>query len=201
MKIQEFAKHLDEPREIGKKKQKVSSSDMKKLKNKAFEMYREMLNQPNYIRNVAPVPANQEDGEHKYYNPDVKESSTSFKPEKRRKLKPGEIEIMKGRGNRQTWFYVKNKNDAKTLIRLGRNYAFPTGITKNNSREKFDKGFFIKESINEANPEAMVGKKLGALLKSLDRTVAQYKKKANVKSHMNFFEAGVKSVMRKHGIK
>jgi len=33
----------------------------------------EMLNQPNYIRNVAPVPANQEDGEHKYYNPDVKE--------------------------------------------------------------------------------------------------------------------------------
>jgi len=33
----------------------------------------EMLNQPNYIRNVAPVPANQEDGEHRYYNPDVKE--------------------------------------------------------------------------------------------------------------------------------
>ena len=161
MKIQEFAKHLDEPREIGKKKQKVSSSDMKKLKNKAFEMYREMLNQPNYIRNVAPVPANQEDGEHKYYNPDVKESSTSFKPEKRRKLKPGEIEIMKGRGNRQTWFYVKNKNDAKTLIRLGRNYAFPTGITKNNSREKFDKDFFInegwsdkyKKSINCNNPK------------------------------------------------
>jgi hypothetical protein len=47
----------------------------------------------------------------------------------------------------------------------------------------------------------MVGKKLGTLLKSLDKTVAQYKKKANVKSHMNFFEAGVKSVMRKHGIK
>ena len=58
-----------------------------------------------------------------------------------------------------------------------------------------------KESINEANPEAMVGKKLGTLLKSLDKTVAQYKKKANVKNHMNFFEAGVKNVMRKHGIK
>ena len=85
-------------------------------------------------------------------------------------------------------------------VRLGKNSGFPTGITKNNSREKFDKGFFIKESINEANPEAMVGKKLGTLLKSLDKTVAQYKKKANVKSHMNFFEAGVKSVMRKHGI-
>ena len=113
MKIQEFAKHLDEPREIGKKKQKVSSSDMKKLKNKAFEVYKEI--------------------------------STRCKPEKRRKLKPGEIEIMKGRGNRQTWFYVKNKNDAKTLIRLGRNTAFPTGITNNNSKDKFDKNLFIKE--------------------------------------------------------
>ena len=125
----------------------------------------------------------------------------TFKPEKRRKLKSGEIEIMKGRGNRQVWFYVKNKADAQRLVRLGKNSGFPTGITKNNSREKLDKGFFIKESINEANPEAMVGKKLGTLLKSLDKTVAQYKKKANVKSHMNFFEAGVKSVMRKHGIK
>jgi len=125
----------------------------------------------------------------------------TFTPEKRRKLKSGEIEIMKGKGSRQTWFYVKNKADAQRLVRLGRNSGFPTGITKNNSREKLDKGFFIKESINEANPEAMVGKKLGALLKSLDKTVAQYKKKANVKNHMNFFEAGVKNVMRKHGIK
>ena len=41
MKIQEFAKHLDEPREIGKKKQRLSSSEMRKLKNKAFEFYRE----------------------------------------------------------------------------------------------------------------------------------------------------------------
>ena len=31
-----------------------------------------MLNKPNYIRNVAPTPANQKDGEHQYYNPDVK---------------------------------------------------------------------------------------------------------------------------------
>ena len=41
MKIQEFAKHLDEPREIGKKKKRLSSSEMKKLKNKAFDVYRE----------------------------------------------------------------------------------------------------------------------------------------------------------------
>ena len=32
----------------------------------------EMLNKPNYIRNVSPTPANQKDGEHQYYNPDVK---------------------------------------------------------------------------------------------------------------------------------
>ena len=76
MKIQEFAKHLDEPREIGKKKKRLSSSEMKKIKDKAFETYKEMLNYPNYIRNQAPVPANQKDGEHRYYNPDVKETKT-----------------------------------------------------------------------------------------------------------------------------
>ena len=32
----------------------------------------EMTNYPNYIRNQAPVPAIQKDGEHRYYNPDVK---------------------------------------------------------------------------------------------------------------------------------
>jgi len=32
----------------------------------------EMLNKPNYIRNVSPTPSNQKDGEHQYYNPDVK---------------------------------------------------------------------------------------------------------------------------------
>ena len=69
----------------------------------------------------------------------------SFKPEKRRKLKSGEIEIMKGRGSRQVWFYVKNKADAERLVRLGRNSAFPTGITKNNSKQKFNKGFFIND--------------------------------------------------------
>ena len=69
----------------------------------------------------------------------------TFKPEKRRKLKSGEIEIMKGRGSRQTWFYVKNKNDAERLVRLGRNSAFPTGITKNNSKQKFNKGLFIND--------------------------------------------------------
>ena len=52
MKIQEFAKHLDEPREIGKKKQRLSSSEMRKLKNKAFETYNvnEMVNiTPSHI--------------------------------------------------------------------------------------------------------------------------------------------------------
>ena len=35
MKIQEFAKHLDEPREIGKKKKRLSSSEMKKVKDES----------------------------------------------------------------------------------------------------------------------------------------------------------------------
>ena len=73
----------------------------------------------------------------------------NYTPEKRRKLKNGEVEVMKGKGSRQKWFYLKSQNDVKQLIRLGRNHAFPTGITKNNSRLKFDKGLHIKESVNE----------------------------------------------------
>ena len=71
----------------------------------------------------------------------------SFKPEKRRKLKSGEVEVMKGRGSKQKWFYLKDKNDVHKLIRLGRNYGFPTGITNNNSR--IDKSFIKRLSINE----------------------------------------------------
>ena len=52
---------------------------------------------------------------------------------------------MKGKGSRQKWFYFKNGSDVKQLIKLGRNSAFPTGITKNNSRLKFDKGWHIQE--------------------------------------------------------
>jgi len=68
-----------------------------------------------------------------------------YNPEKRRKLKRGEVEVMKGKGSRQKWFYFKNGSDVKQLIKLGRNSAFPTGITKNNSRLKFDKGWHIQE--------------------------------------------------------
>ena len=75
------------------------------------------------------------------------EEAKNFKPEKRRKVKNGEVEIMKGRGSKQKWFYVKNGDDVKTLVRLGRNYGFPTGIAKNNSKLKFDKGLHIKESV------------------------------------------------------
>ena len=70
-----------------------------------------------------------------------------YKPEKRRKPRYGEVEVMKGKGSRQSWFYLKTQNDVKQLIRLGRNSAFPTGITKNNSKLKFDKGLHIKESV------------------------------------------------------
>lgn len=79
--------------------------------------------------------------------------SKSFKPEKRRALKPGEIEIMKGREDRQTWFYTNNEDDAKQLVRMGRNSAFPTGITKNKSKVKFDKGWMIEETLKEAKSD------------------------------------------------
>lgn len=85
----------------------------------------------------------------------IKESvneEKSFTPEKRREPKVGEIEIVKGKGNRQTWFYVDNEDDAKRLVRMGRNSAFPTGITKNKSKVKFDKGYMIGESVNEELP-------------------------------------------------
>ena len=51
MKIQEFAKHLDEPREIGKKKKRLSSSEMRKVKDKTFEVYKEDWSQ-KYKRSI-----------------------------------------------------------------------------------------------------------------------------------------------------
>ena len=79
------------------------------------------------------------------------EEAKNFKPEKRRKVKNGEVEIMKGRGSKQKLFYIKDKNDVHKLIRLCRNYGFPTGITNNNSRidKSFIKRLSIKESVNE----------------------------------------------------
>ena len=47
----------------------------------------EMTNYPNYIRNQASVPAIQKDGEHRYYNPDVKK--------KKKKKKVKEIAVRK----------------------------------------------------------------------------------------------------------
>jgi hypothetical protein len=91
-----------------------------------------------------------------------------FKPEKRRPVKSGEIEVMKGRGNVQKWFYVKSDKDAQTLIRLSRNSGFPAGITKGSSN--LDSAYYIKEGtmdlldkidmfIGESFPDDMKKKK------------------------------------------
>ena len=40
---------------------------------------KEMLNYPNYIRNQAPVPQNNPDGEHRYYNPETSKRKKSKK--------------------------------------------------------------------------------------------------------------------------
>ena len=37
---------------------------------------------------------------------------------------------MKGRGDVQKWFYVEGAENARTLVRLGRNYGFPTEIVR-----------------------------------------------------------------------
>ena len=73
------------------------------------------------------------------------ESATRFDPEPRRELQQGEIEIMKGRGDVQKWFYVSSAQDAMTLVKLGRNYGFPTGITQNLSGENVPQGYNIRE--------------------------------------------------------
>ena len=72
-KIQAAVAMEQRAREMGKTAQAaVYRSYINSMKKKTKKK-NEMLNYPNYIRNQAPVPANQKDGEHRYYNPDVKE--------------------------------------------------------------------------------------------------------------------------------
>ena len=75
----------------------------------------------------------------------LEESATRFDPEPRREAQQGEIEVMKGRGKVQKWFYLGSAQDAQTLVRLGRSWGFPTGITQNLSGEEVPQGFYIRE--------------------------------------------------------
>ena len=120
----------------------------------------------------------------------VKESvneAKSFKPEKRRKLKSGEIEVMKGRGSKQKWFYVKNGDDVKTLVRLGRNYGFPTGIAKNNSKLKFNKSLHlkVKESVNEKMDKEQFHDYMQYVLKTQFKTPEEKKMKKSIIKKLN----------------
>ena len=71
-KIQAAVAMEQRAREMGKTSQaavyRKYINQMKKITKKKNEM----LNKPNYLRNQSPTPANQKDGEHQYYNPDVK---------------------------------------------------------------------------------------------------------------------------------
>ena len=111
----------------------------------------------------------------------------SFKPEKRRKLKSGEIEVMKGRGSKQKWFYVKNGDDVKTLVRLGRNYGFPTGIAKNNSKLKFNKSLHlkVKESVNEKMDKEQFHDYMQYVLKTQFKTPEEKKMKKSIIKKLN----------------
>jgi len=72
-KIQAAVAMEQRAREMGKTSQaavyRKYINQMKKITKKKNEM----LNKPNYLRNQSPTPANQKDGEHQYYNPDVEE--------------------------------------------------------------------------------------------------------------------------------
>ena len=60
----------------------------------------EMLNYPNYLKNVGNVPGIQKDGEHRYYNP---ETSKKKKKKKTEMVVPSPsrkgVEKMKKKGN------------------------------------------------------------------------------------------------------
>ena len=75
----------------------------------------------------------------------LEEGATRFDPEPRREPQQGEIEIMKGRGDRQEWFYVSSAEDAMTLVTLGRNWGYPTGIIQNNKGEWVHPRYSIRE--------------------------------------------------------
>ena len=76
---------------------------------------------------------------------ELEESATSFDPEPRRDTQQGELEVMKGRGDVQKWFYVNSIEDAGTLVRLGRGHGFPTGVTQNLSGIEIPQGYHIRE--------------------------------------------------------
>jgi hypothetical protein len=109
----------------------------------------------------------------------------NYKPEKRRKLKTGEVEVMKGKGSRQKWFYLKNKEEVKQLIKLGRNSAFPTGITNNNSRVKFDKGLHIKESVNERKLSSLQKKAMSIAIEMSGNMTGAVKKIEKLKKGLS----------------
>jgi len=70
-KIQAAVAMEQRAREMGKTSQAaVYRAYINKMKKKTKKK-NEMLNYPNYIKNVSPVPANQKDGEHRYYNPET----------------------------------------------------------------------------------------------------------------------------------
>ena len=125
----------------------------------------------------------------------LKKEGKEYKPEKRRKLKTGEVEIMKGKGNRQKWFYLKNQNDVKQLIRLGRNSAFPTGITKNNSKLKFNKSLDIKESVNEGFSSSIVKKAVDIAKKMSGDMTGAVKKIEKIKKGLSD-DSKVKATLR-----
>ena len=82
----------------------------------------EMTNYPNYIRNQAPIPAIQKDGEHRYYNPDVKKKKTdeayAIRGSKVEKFITGHNLKMKGRRYKEIEFETLKVDNSRKMITL-----------------------------------------------------------------------------------
>ena len=168
---------IDEPREIGKKRDRLSSRELSMIKDKAFESYNEMLNLPNYIRNQAPVPDSQEDGEHQYNNPKVNEMID---------ITPTHIELL-----RTTFDTVKGINATggayKNLVRMLDNLSQSSLKKLANAKIKFVSPL-AKNRINE-------DKIPGGLAKGMSLNDIAEKHNVDIEVLKKEFVKGVKTEM------
>ena len=121
-KIQAAVAMEQRAKEMGKKSQAgVYRSYINKMKKKTKKK-NEMTNYPNYIRNQAPVPAIQKDGEHRYYNPDVKKKkkneANAVKGSKVSKFITGHNLTMKGKKYKEIEFETLGVDNSRKMVNL-----------------------------------------------------------------------------------
>ena len=121
-KIQAAVAMEQRAKEMGKKSQAgVYRAYINKMKKKTKKK-NEMTNYPNYIRNQAPVPAIQKDGEHRYYNPDVKKKkkneANAVKGSKVAPFITGHNLTMKGKKYKEIEFETLGVDNSRKMVNL-----------------------------------------------------------------------------------